>query len=205
MAPKVSRIIRLIKWVDSIVHSRIWGSKCPAAIKQKLKEVQESLELRKNLYVCNICTLWYGDQLVRTCAIHKTHTHTHIYIYIYAFEHDRVDPWITSNPLASFLPRQRQVRMGQAVWHVSGMWWWLDEVQFGDGIYLRPFAWKSGQVEILLQAGFDELLGSDVLLCFFLIPTCFFDTGPMRCLCRLQQRFQHPSHRFWMGSIPRSC
>lgn len=47
------------------------------------------------------------------------------------------------------------------------MWWWLDEVQFGDGIYLRPFAWKSGQVEILHQAGFDELLGSDVLLCFF--------------------------------------
>ena len=121
--------------------------------------------------------------------------HTHIYIYIYAFEHDRVDPWITSNPLAYFLPRQRQVRMGQAVWHVSGMWWWLDEVQFGDGIYLRPFAWKSGQVEILHQAGFDELLGSDVLLCYFLIPVL-----PTAC-APLFLRGPHAQVRRWVCSF----
>ena len=191
MAPKVSRIIRL-KWVDSIVHSRIWGSKCPAAIKQKLKEVQESLELRKNLYVCNICTLLIWRPIGPNMC-HPQNTHTHIYIY--AFEHDRVDPWITSNPLASFLPRQRQVRMGQAVWHVSGMWWWLDEVQFGDGIYLRPFAWKSGQVEILHQAGFDELLGSDVLLCYFLIPVL-----PTAC-APLFLRGPHAQVRRWVCSF----
>lgn len=54
--------------------------------------------------------------------------------------------------------------MGQAVWHVSAMRWWLDAVLFGDGIYLRPCAWTVGQVEILHQAGIDKL-ESDVLFC----------------------------------------